>query len=204
MSFFDGSARVPLIAAGPGIAPARHAGPVSQVDLAPTLAELAAVGGDDAEYEGTSLAPLLRGGAAGGPDWVAGEYLAEGVRAPSVMLRRGRHKFIRTPGDPDQLYDLDADRLELDNLAGDPAHAAVVEEMGAEVRRRWDLEALDAEVRESQRRRRLVAAGLRHGAQTPWDHQPFVDASVQWVRGERAGAEHPSRLRPRGDLPERE
>jgi len=204
MSFFDGSARVPLIAAGPGIAPGRHAAPVSQLDLAPTLAELAVVAEEDAAFEGASLAPLLRGSGAGGPAWVAGEYLAEGVRAPSVMLRRGRHKFIRTPGDPDQLYDLDADLLELRNLAADPAHAAVMEEMETEVARRWDLEALNAEVRESQRRRRLVADGLRWGAQTPWDHQPFVDASVQWVRGERAGAEHPSRLRPRGDLPERE
>ena len=204
MSFFDGSARVPLIAAGAGISKGRHAAPVSQLDLAPTLAELAGVDPGEAELEGTSLAPILQGGSAGGQGWVAGEYLAEGVRAPSVMLRRGPHKLIRTPGDPDQLYDLDADPLELRNLAGDPAHEATGREMDAEAARRWDLERLDADVRASQRRRRLVAAGLRPGAQTPWDHQPFVDASVQWVRGERAGAEHPSRLRPRGDLPERE
>ena len=204
MSFFDGSARVPLIAAGPGVAPGRHAGPVSQIDLAPTLAELAGGDAADAEFEGVSLVRSLHGESEHGPAWVAAEYLAEGLRAPSVMLRRGRHKFIRTPGDPDQLYDLDADPVELRNLASDPAHSAVAQEMDAEVARRWDLDALDAEVRASQRRRRLVAAGLQPGAHTPWDHQPFVDASVQWVRGERAGAEHPSRLRPRGDLPERE
>src|SRR5205085_8316366 len=158
----------------------------------------------DAQFEGTSLAPALLSQSQDGPEWVVGEYLAEGVRSPSVMLRRGRHKFIRTPGDPDQLYDIEADPQELRNLADDPAAREVAEAMADELERQWDLTTLDAEVRESQRARRLVAAGLRPGAHTPWDHQPFVDASVQWVRGERAGAEHPSRLRPRGDLPEKE
>jgi choline-sulfatase len=204
MTFFDGAARVPLFAAGPGIARGRHAAPVSQLDLAPTLAELAGVDVGDARFEGTSLAPALLGRSQDGPEWVVGEYLAEGARSPSVMLRRGRHKFIRTPGDPDQLYDVEADPQELRNLADDPAARKVAEAMADELETRWDLDALDAEVRESQRARRLVAAGLRPGAHTPWDHQPFVDASVQWVRGERAGAEHPSRLRPRGDLPEKE
>src|SRR5262249_55911849 len=47
MSFFDGSARVPLLVAGPGIARGRQAAPVSQLDLAPTLAELAGVDHSD-------------------------------------------------------------------------------------------------------------------------------------------------------------
>jgi choline-sulfatase len=203
MSFLDGSARVPLLVAGPGITAGRHAGPVSQLDLAPTLAELTGTDHGDAAFEGTSLAPLLRG-EGGGPDAVVGEYLAEGVRAPSVMIRRGRHKYIRTPGDPDQLFDLERDPQELENVADDPACRQVAEAMRGESERRWDLEAVERAVLESQRRRRLVADGLRPGAHTPWDHQPFVDASVQWVRGERAGAEHPGRLRPRGELPEKE
>ncbi len=205
MSFFDGAARVPLLAAGPGVAPGRHARPVSQLDIAPTLAELAGADAGEARFEGTSLLGALQGAATdGGPDHVLAEYLAEGVRAPSVMIRRGRHKFIRTPGDPDQLYDLEADPHELENLAGADAARDVAAAMDAEVQRHWDLDALDAAVRDSQRERRVVAEGLRPGAHTPWDHQPFADASVQWVRGERAGAEHPSRLRPRGELPEKE
>jgi choline-sulfatase len=200
MSFLDPSARVPLLVAGPGIAGGRRGRPVSQLDLAPTLAELAGADSADAGFEGTSLVPLLRG-EGGGPDAVIGEYMAEGVRSPSVMLRRDRHKLIRTPGDPDLLYDLEADPHELRNVADDPAQREVADAMGAEVERRWNLPAIAHDVLESQRRRRLVADGLRPGAHTPWDHQPFVDASVQWVRGERAGAEHPSRLRPRGELP---
>ncbi len=95
--------------------PRRAAGPcggaVSQLDLAPTLADLAGIAPADGDFEGASLVPALTGAA-----WdaaVVSEYLAEGVTEPAVMVRRGRHKLIRCPGDPDLLYDLDADPREL-------------------------------------------------------------------------------------------
>ena len=44
MSFFEPSARVPLIVRGPGVVAGRHAASVSQLDLAPTLAGLAGAG----------------------------------------------------------------------------------------------------------------------------------------------------------------
>ena len=100
------------------------------------------------------------------------EYLAEGVRAPMVMVRRGRHKLIHCPGDPDLLYDLEADPDELVDLAGDPGHAELLAELRAEVRRRWDLGALEADVLASQRRRRRVVAGLHRGASATWDYTP--------------------------------
>ena len=62
MSFFDGSARVPLMAAGPGIRPGRIEAPVSHLDLAPTIAALAGVEPAEAEFSGVSLeAALTRG-----------------------------------------------------------------------------------------------------------------------------------------------
>ena len=41
---------------------------------------------------------------------------------------------------------------------------------------------IDAEVRASQRRRRLVAEALANGEPTSWDFQPFRDASKAYVR----------------------
>jgi choline-sulfatase len=41
------------------------------------------------------------------------EYHAEGVTAPAAMIRSGRWKLIVCRGDPDQLFDLSADPLEL-------------------------------------------------------------------------------------------
>ncbi|HEX3847701.1 MAG TPA: choline-sulfatase [Steroidobacteraceae bacterium] len=185
MSFFEPACRIPLIVHAPGrFAPARVKESASLVDLLPTLCDLA--GGDAAEYatelDGTSLGPQLKGHPA--RDEVIGEYCAEGAIAPLVMIKRGRFKFVHSPVDPDQLYDLLDDPDELANLAGSPAHAARAEEFRGEVARRWDLEKLHAEVVASQRRRHLVYAALRAGRYTPWDFQPMRDASRQYVRND--------------------
>ena len=130
--------------------------------------------------DGRSLAPHLRG--AGGHDEAIGEYLAEGAIAPMVMIRRGAYKFIHSPVDPDQLFDLSRDPSERDNLAHDPACAGVVADFRAEVGKRWDMAELDARIRDSQRRRRLVDAALNRGKIQAWDFQPFQKASRQYVR----------------------
>ena len=179
MSFFENSARVPLIVNAPGrFAPRRVAAAASLLDVTPTLVDLA--GGEEIETDGRSLRPHLEGGSA--PDETIGEYLAEGAVAPIVMIRRGALKFISCPADPDQLYDLSRDPGERVNLAADPAHAATVSAFRAEVARRWRLDALDAEVRASQKRRRLVAQALAQGEPTAWDFQPFRDAAKSYVR----------------------
>jgi choline-sulfatase len=201
MSFFEPSARVPLIVRGPGVTAGRHPASVSQLDLAPTLAALAGVDHGEYEFEGTSLLPLLAGSGPA-PESVFGEYLAEGVCSPEVMIRRGAHKYLHAPRDPDRLFDLEADPRELENLADRPQHAPLVEAFRAEVGRRWDLPELERQVLASQRRRRIVAAALGRGAPTPVGFPPPPDASVQWVRGDAAERERPWRLRPRGGLPE--
>ncbi len=183
MSFFEGAARVPLVVSAPTrYAPRRVAASVSLLDILPTLVDLA--GGDSATLGGTidgrSLLPYLEGGR--GHDEAIGEYLAEGAVAPIAMIRRGALKFIHSPPDPDQLYDLVADPEERDNLAARPEQGERVAEFRAEAARRWNLPALEAQVRESQRRRRLVDAALSKGEAHPWDFQPRRDAAKLYVR----------------------
>ena len=181
MSFFEPSARVPLIVSAPGhIQPGRRSEPVSLLDLTPTLLELAAPGGPDDDMDGSSLVPLLEGSDAARPT-VACEYLAEGVTSPAVMLRRGRHKFISCEGDPDQLYDLHADPHEVVNLAGQPAHAELCSSFRDEVAAGWDMPQLERRVLESQRERRLVADALAARPSAPWDFQPSLDTSDRYV-----------------------
>jgi choline-sulfatase len=196
MSFFEGSARVPLLVRGPGIASGRVREPVSQLDLAPTLVELAGAAAGEAEFDGRSLVSALHGGDPGAGA-VVSEYLAEGVTAPAVMIRRGPYKYIRCPGDPDQLYELDSDPRELVNLAA----ASECSSLRAESEERWDLAELRRRVLASQSRRRLVAAALATGTHTPWDHQPYVDASRQYVRGPAAQHARPGAPLVPGALP---
>jgi len=184
MNFFEGASRIPLIVSAPGRFIARRvASSVSLVDLLPTLVELAGDGATPdyaAPLDGRSLLPHLAG--TGGHDEVIGEYLAEGAVAPLIMIRRGRHKFVHSPGDPDQLYDLTADRAELHNLAAETPAASDLQRLRDECAARWDLRRLREKVIASQRRRHLVAASLAIGAHHPWDFQPFADASRQFVR----------------------
>jgi choline-sulfatase len=58
----------------------------------------------------------------------------------------------------------------------------VVDEFHAEVATRWDLEAVDRAVRESQQARLAVFRALQQGVTYPWDFQPARPASTQYTR----------------------
>jgi choline-sulfatase len=185
MNFFEPACRIPLIVHAPGrFAAHRVANSASLVDILPTLCELA--GGNALDYatplDGNSLQPQLSGEE--GRDEVIGEYLAEGAIAPLLMIKRGRYKFVHSPADPDQLYDLREDPDEVRNLAPLVEQAARIAEFRAEVARRWDLQEMHAAVIASQRQRHLVYQALRNGRYTPWDFQPMRDASRLYVRND--------------------
>jgi choline-sulfatase len=185
MSFFEPACRIPLIVHAPRrFAARRVANSASLVDILPTLSELAGnkAGNSATPLDGHSLVPQLAGDS--GRDEVTGEYLAEGAIAPLVMIRRGRYKFVHSPVDPDQLYDLSEDPDEIRNLARVPEQAPRIQEFRAEVARRWDLGALHAAVIASQQRRHLVYGALRTGRYTSWDFQPIRDAGRQYVRND--------------------
>ena len=121
MCFYDGSVRVPLMIAARGIEACRIDAPASNLDILPTLCELAGIelGGIAPWTDGQSLLPVLAGSERSAP--VLMEYAAEGSYAPMVAIRRGRYKFVHCEIDPPQLFDLESDPLELTNLAVDPA-----------------------------------------------------------------------------------
>ena len=179
MSFYEGSARVPLMIAAPSMQPGRVDRPVSTIDVLPTLCDLAGLPMDEIApwTDGESLAD---GGASRNP--VPIEYAAEGSITPLVAIRDGGWKYTACKADPEQLFDLQTDPDERVNLAGDPAHAATLQHLRAMARDRWDLDAYDSEVRQSQARRWIVYEALRNGAYYPWDYQPLMQASERYMR----------------------
>jgi len=186
MTFFERAVRVPLILCAPELFAARRvAQGVSLVDLLPTLLSIAGSGERSAmaaPIDGTSLTSLAAGRDDGVPEAVYGEYLAEGTRQPIFMIRRGQHKYIACAGDPPQLFDLAADPLELDNLAGRAEHAALATAFAAEAAHKWNSGAIRRQVIDSQRRRALIQGALLQGRVQPWDYAPAIDASRQYYR----------------------
>ena len=182
MCFYEGAARVPLMMAGKGIEAGLIKTPVSNLDVAPTLCDLAGIdmSGIAPWTDGQSLRPLAGGKERSAP--VLMEYAAEGSYAPMVAIREGKYKFVHCELDPPQLFDLEADPRELTNLAADPMHADLVSVFMEKVRARWDMAGFDAAVRESQARRWVVYPALRNGAYYPWEFQPLQKASERYMR----------------------
>ncbi|TPI61292.1 choline-sulfatase [Mesorhizobium sp. B3-1-7] len=182
MCFYEGAARVPLMMAGKGIKAGPIRAPVSNLDVTPTLCDLAGIdmSGIAPWTDGQSLLPLAGGEQRSAP--VLMEYAAEGSSAPMVAIREGKYKFVHCELDPPQLFDLDADPRELDNLATNPAYADLVSTFMEKVRGRWDMASFDAAVRESQARRWVVYPALRNGAYYPWEFQPLQKASERYMR----------------------
>ncbi len=127
---YDPSIRVPLLVRYP---PAIAAGSVREqlvvnVDLAPTLLELAGVK-SVVPMHGQSFVPLLRNASAPGRAALRTEYFVEKVvpRVPSWQsIRTHRWKYIRYTGEPetlDELYDLQTDPAEERNLIAESSAA---------------------------------------------------------------------------------
>ena len=185
MSFYERSARVPLILAGPGVANGVATNANSHLDLLPTLLDIATDGGTrpdlGTDLGGRSLWELATGGA-DEADEAFGEYTGEMLSHPMFMIRRGRFKYIHCDSDPALLYDLEADPLERQNLAQDPAYSEPSAGFAEEVKQRWDSDNIREQVLASQRARRTLHAAMNTGPLTSWDYFPKRDAANEYVR----------------------
>lgn len=183
MSFYEWSSRVPMILAGPDLPTGKCVEtPVSQVDVLPTLADLAARSGAAVPETIDPLDGVSLLGELDMDRTIAVEYCAEGSNAPMLLLRCGALKYTAAPGDPEQLFDLERDPDERVNAVEDPAYAGQLAAFRKTAAAHWDTDAVTAQVLESQRRRRLVSATLRLGKYTGWDWQPKRDAENEYTR----------------------
>ena len=184
MSYFESSVRVPMLFSYPKWwHPHRVPQNVSTLDITPTLVDI--IGSKlvpGLPMDGVSMMPHLKGKDV--HDTVFAEYMGEGTCAPMMMIRRGAWKYITCPADPDMLFNLTDDPLELNNLVGstDPKTKATYDAFVAESKAKWNMEAITADVVKRQRQRRFVHTALQKGKWTPWDYQVPDDSQNKYIR----------------------
>ncbi len=184
-AFFEGSSRIPLMVSWPQeFAPGRVDDNVSLVDLLPTFCDLAgepdlatAVG----PLDGHNLVPVMSGDDPGA-DVIYGESLSEGAAAPIVMVKQGSLKLVTSGCDPEQLFDLATDPLELHNLTDSADYAPALAELRALTVARWDLEELGERVTASQRQRHFLRSIYSNSEWPDWDHRPPDQAAERVLR----------------------
>jgi choline-sulfatase len=116
------------------------------------------------------------------PDEAMVEFTAEGAIAPCLILRKGPYKYVYSEPDPGMLFNVENDPGEQENLCGNPEHAAVEQEMLADILGRWDPQEIKQDIIESQQRRHFIQGVMMSGRPAPWDYQPLRDASHQYLR----------------------
>jgi arylsulfatase A-like enzyme len=121
-----GGMHVPLVFAGPGIPRGQSGAFAYLMDLFPTVCELTGTAIPPL-VEGKALAPVITGKTANVRSCVFTAY-----RNCQRAIRDDRWKLIRYPEvDRTQLFDLQDDPRELNNLAGKPEHAGNVKKLMA-------------------------------------------------------------------------
>ncbi len=134
-SLYENSARVPLIIIPPRPKQPGTASPrtVELLDLYPTIADLAGLAVPP-EVEGRSLRPLLENPEARWDHPAFTQVQRPGFPGYSVRTERWSYMEWNRGAAGRELYDLNADRGEMNNLADNPAYAATLAEMQALVR----------------------------------------------------------------------
>lgn len=171
--FYEQSARVPLLVVGPRAAIPAHIcrTPVSLLDIMPTILDWA--GYEESErlaVDGMSLTALLEGQEQLNRT-VFSEMHSEGVYAPCFMVRRGAYKYIYIHGHDEQLFDLEKDPDEWNNMATRADCASIREELKRCILSRFDPDRIERQLRDSLQRRLFLMKAMAKTGQD-WTFDP--------------------------------
>ncbi|MEZ5842399.1 MAG: sulfatase-like hydrolase/transferase [Hyphomicrobiaceae bacterium] len=151
-TMYDDAVGVPLVIAGPALPEGTVVDtPVNLLDLYPFIMDCA--GERDgitvtSEHPGGDLSAIIRH--ADRDRTVFSEYHGMGSRTAAFMIRKGAHKLVYYVGYPPQLFDLEEDPDELNDLAGNANARTILDDLVAELRRICDPEAVDREAKARQ------------------------------------------------------
>jgi choline-sulfatase len=139
---YEDSVAIPLVVAGPGIAEGHvNKTPVSLLDIHPTMMHVAGRREVGANLPGRSLIDLADKYI---PERVVlSQYHAAGSPTGQFMLRSANWKFVYYVGAPPQLFNLEADPHEINDLGEDPACTDICADLERQLRIILDPEAVN-------------------------------------------------------------
>ncbi len=150
-TMYEESAAIPFIVAGPDLPKGQNSKEIiSLVDCYQTILEAVGIAPAETERDlpGTSLWPIAQGESR---DRIAfSEYHAVGSHNASYMIRDQRYKYVHYVGLQPQLFDLEADPQEINDLAGSIEHQSVLRECERKLRHIIDPEEVDARAKADQ------------------------------------------------------
>ena len=180
-NMYEEAAAIPMIVAGPGVRAGKVVNtPVTLADGAATILE--AVGLSDQIVPGYRSMREL----ANEPDDMGrvafSQYHANGADTAVFMIRKGKYKYIHYVEYAPELFDQEADPEEERNLAADPAYAAVLADLEAELNARLDPVAVNAAAQASQAalveasggREAVLAKGSFQGTPAPGEQVEYT------------------------------
>lgn len=172
---YEDSAGIPMLLAGPGIEPGVNSTPVSLNDIAATACETVGVSMPQPvqAWRGRPLQAFI---AEPEPERaVLSEYHDGGSPCGIFMLRRGNFKYLYfAEGHPPLLYDLANDPRELENLAGKPGYAGVLDALDERLHQILDPEAINRRAFEDQARMIESLGGIEAIRAMPsFNHTPL-------------------------------
>ena len=151
-NMYEESVGIPLITAGPDIPKSKKIKtPVSLLDFYPTILDAAGIepNKDDKARPGKSLWKIADQNDDVGRV-VFSEYHAVGAATGCFMIRKRNFKYVYYVDYPAQLFDLESDPLEQNDLINDPSHVALVREFEKELRHICDPELVDQRAKRDQ------------------------------------------------------
>ncbi len=152
MTMYEDACRIPLMMAGPGIPSGWvERTPVSLIDIYPTVLDTACIEPNEHElsFPGSSLIEV-----ANGRDdeerFVFSEYHGAGAAGAAFMVRQDRYKLIHYVGHEPELFDVEADPEERNNLAPKVDYSSVLVKMDELLRTVLDPNEADKRARADQ------------------------------------------------------
>jgi arylsulfatase A-like enzyme len=140
-NLYDHSIRIPFLLSGPNVPKGSRIGSLTcQMDIFPTLCDLSGVP-IPGTVDGNSLVPLLTGERTGVHESVYSTYkdLQEMVRRGEWKLIRYHRSMVSDAGtDRIQLFNIERDPWETEDLASNPSYAKLLGELQEEMRQ-WQI-----------------------------------------------------------------